>query len=96
MADERWRVVLITTVAPVAGALADAVRGLGHEPVAVMAARRSRPGPPSPWSITDATAPAGLDVLFPRNKHAIEALLRAYQPDVAICLLQAGRHLDLV
>ena len=85
MADERWRVVVITTVAPVAGALAEALRELGHEPVAVMSARRSRPGPPSPWSITDATAPAGLDILFPRNKHAVEPLMRAYHPDLAIC-----------
>jgi len=85
MTAERWRVILITTVAPVAGALAQALRELGHEPVAVMSARRSRPGPPSPWSITDATAPAGLDILFPRNRHSIEPLLRAYQPDLAMC-----------
>ena len=85
MADERWRVVLITTVAPVASALAQALRELGHESVAVMSARRSRPGPPSPWSITDATAPPGVDILFPRDKHSIEALMRAYQPDLAMC-----------
>ena len=85
MASEHWRVVLITTVAPVAGALAEALRGLGHEPVAVMSARRRRPGPPSPWSITDATAPPGLDVLFPRDRHSIEALMRACRPDLAVC-----------
>lgn len=85
MADPAWRVMLITTVAPVAGALADAVRGLGHEPVAVMSARRRQPGPPGPWSITDATAPAGLDVLFPRDRHSIEPLMRAYTPDLAVC-----------
>ena len=85
MVTEPWRVVLITTVAPVAAALTEALRGLGHEPVAVMSARRTRPGPPSPWSITDATAPAGLDVLFPRDRHSIEALMRACRPDLAVC-----------
>jgi len=85
MAGEHWRVVLITTVAPVAGALAEALHGLGHEPVAVMSARRRRPGPPSPWSITDATAPPGVDVLFPRDRHSIEALMRACRPDLAVC-----------
>jgi methionyl-tRNA formyltransferase len=85
MPDERWRVVLITTVAPVAGALADALRSLGHEPVAAMSARRRQPGPPSPWSITDATAPPGVDVLYPRDRHSIEPLMRAYQPDLAMC-----------
>ena len=85
MAETGWRVVLITTVAPVAGALDDALRGLGHAPVAVMSARRTRPGPPSPWSITDATAPAGIDVLYPRDRHSIEPLMRAYEPDLAVC-----------
>jgi methionyl-tRNA formyltransferase len=85
MAATGWRVVLITTVSPVAGALFEALRGLGHEPVAVVSARRSQPGPPGPWSISDATAPPGLDVLFPRDRHSIEPLLRAYAPDLAVC-----------
>ena len=85
MANDPWRVVLITTVAPVAGALVEALVGLGHVPVAVMSARRRRPGPPSPWSITDATAPPDVDVLFPRDRHSIEALMRACHPDLAIC-----------
>ena len=85
MAVTSWRVVLITTVWPVAGALAEALGGLGHEPVAVVSARRSRPGPAGPFAITDATAPPGLDVLFPRDRHAIEPLMRAYGPDLAVC-----------
>lgn len=85
MTQAGWRVVLITTVWPVAGALAEALRGLGHAPVAVISARRSRPGPPSPWSISDATAPPGLDILLPRDRHSIEALMRAYEPDLAVC-----------
>jgi len=79
------RVVLITTVAPVADALAAALGDLGHETVAVISARRGPPGPASPWAITDATAPRGLDVAFPRDRHSIEPLLRAYAPDLAIC-----------
>ena len=85
MAADRWRVTLITTVAPVAGALATALRDLGHEPVAVISARRREGLPPSPWSITDATAPPGIDVLFPRDRHSIAPLMRATAPDLAIC-----------
>ena len=85
MTPTGWRIVLITTVAPVAGALATALRTLGHEPFAVISARRREPGPPSPWSITDSTAPPGMDLLLPRDRHSIEPLMRACAPDLAIC-----------
>jgi len=35
-----WRITLITTVPPVAAALDAALRELGHDPVAVVSARR--------------------------------------------------------
>ena len=35
--------------------------------------------------LTDATAPKGVDLLFARDKHAIEPLLRAYEPDLMLC-----------
>jgi methionyl-tRNA formyltransferase len=79
-----WRIVLITTVPIVAAGLADALRGLGHDPVAVLSARRERPLPDRP-AMTDETAPPGLDVLLPATKHGIQPLLRAYQPDLVAC-----------
>jgi methionyl-tRNA formyltransferase len=84
MATSGWRIVLVTTVPIVAQGLTDALRGLGHRPVAVMSARRDAPIPDRPV-MTDETAPRGLDVLLPGSKHAVEPLLRAYEPDLMIC-----------
>lgn len=84
MAAAGWRIVLVTTVPIVAQGLADALRNLGHRPLAVMSARRERPLPDRP-AMTDETAPAGLDVLLPATKQAIEPMLRAYEPDLLMC-----------
>ena len=88
MAEQGWRIAIITTVTPVAGILAAAVRELGHEPVAVISARR-----PAPIDATrrefpelgDSTAPPGLDLLIARDKWSMEPLLRSVRPDLAIC-----------
>jgi methionyl-tRNA formyltransferase len=88
VADERWRIAIITTVTPIAGILNTALRELGHEPLAVISARRSEPidvarrGFPE---LSDSTAPPGLDLLIARDKWSMEPLLRAIQPDLAIC-----------
>jgi methionyl-tRNA formyltransferase len=84
MATAGWRIVLVTTVPIVAAGLVDALRGLGHSPVAVLSARRDPPFADRP-SMSDETAPAGLDLLLPATKHSIEPLLRAYQPDLMLC-----------
>ncbi|HEY7526584.1 MAG TPA: formyltransferase family protein [Candidatus Limnocylindria bacterium] len=84
MATEGWRIVLVTTVPIVAAGLVDALRELGHLPVAVLSARREPPLPDRP-SVSDETAPPGLDVLLPATKHGIEPLLRAYRPDLMMC-----------
>lgn len=83
---EILRIVTICSIKPLADALVGALRDLGHEPVAVLAPRRDdgRELPPH-LLLTDATAPAGLDLLFARDKHAIEPLLRAYEPDLMLC-----------
>ncbi len=83
---ERWRVVAICSVKPLADALVGNLRDLGHEPVALVAPRGSG-GPPRPphLELTDASAPGGLDLLFAGDKHAIEPLLRAYEPDLMLC-----------
>ena len=85
MADS-WRIVAICSVKPLADALVGKLRDLGHEPVALLAPRRSD-GPPRPsyLELTDASAPEGLDLLLARDKHAIEPLLRAYEPDLMLC-----------
>jgi methionyl-tRNA formyltransferase len=84
--SDRWRIVGICTIAPIAQALIGAVRELGHEPVALLAPRRPEPGATQPeLELRDATAPPGLDLLFARDKHALEPLLRACAPDLALC-----------
>jgi methionyl-tRNA formyltransferase len=87
MAATPWRVVLITVLPVVARGYAEIVRALGHEPVAVIAPRRRVPGaPPTPFAAEHvADDPEDLDVLFAASKHSIAPLLRAYEPDLALC-----------
>src|SRR5687767_6151227 len=79
-----WRIVLISTVAPIVGTLTAQLRELGHEPVAVVTARRTADAPPNPIAIAPETAPDGLDVLFARDRWSVEALVRAGRPDLVI------------
>jgi len=82
-----WRVVLITVLPVVAQGYAALVRALGHQPVAVIAPRRRVPGaPPTPFAAEHvADDPEDLDVLFAASKNSIAPLLRAYEPDLALC-----------
>jgi len=84
---ESLRIVVVSTIAPIVQALVGTLRDLGHDPVAVLAPRRAAGAPPRPehLELTDASAPAGLDLLFARDKHAIEPLLRAHAPDLMLC-----------
>jgi methionyl-tRNA formyltransferase len=86
MADP-WRIVMICTIKPIADTLTDGLRSLGHEPVALLAPRRppDREEPPEPLRLTASSAPAGIDLLFARDKWSIEPLVRAYEPDLTIC-----------
>jgi methionyl-tRNA formyltransferase len=81
------RVVVITMVSPIAQGLAGALRELGHEPVAVIGARRppNAHRPPAEIELTDQQAPPGVDVLLPADKSRLEGLIRVYEPDVALC-----------
>jgi methionyl-tRNA formyltransferase len=56
---------------------------LGHEAVAVLTMRNPR-RPEHTAGILDAV-PAGVDVLVPGDKLQVAPLLRAYEPDLAIC-----------
>jgi methionyl-tRNA formyltransferase len=87
MSEVPWRVVLITVLPVVAQGYAEIIRGLGHEPVAVIAPRRRVPGaPPTPFAAEHvADDPEDIDVLFAATKHSIAPLLRAYEPDLALC-----------
>jgi methionyl-tRNA formyltransferase len=83
---ESWRVFMICTIKPIADALSGALRDLGHEPVAVLAARRAEGDEPPPFlQLTASSAPPDVDLLFARDKHAIERLVRAYEPDLLTC-----------
>jgi methionyl-tRNA formyltransferase len=83
---ESWRVVLVCSIKPIADVLAATLRELGHEPVAILAARREG-GEEQPdfLRLSPVTAPAGVDLLFARDKHALERLVRAYEPDLLTC-----------
>ena len=87
MTASPWRVVLITVLPGVAQGYAQIISALGHEPVAVIVPRRRVPGaPPTPFAAEHvADDPEELDVLFASSKHSIARLLRAYEPDLAIC-----------
>jgi methionyl-tRNA formyltransferase len=83
MADS-WRIVAICTIRPLATALVGALRDLGHDPLALLAPRRETEQEEF-LRLTGASAPPGLDLLFARDKWSIERLIRAYEPDLAIC-----------
>jgi methionyl-tRNA formyltransferase len=87
MSTAPWRVVLITVLPVVAQGYAQIIRSLGHEAVAVIDPRRRVPGaPPTPFAAEHvADDPPELDVLFAATKHSIAGLLRAYEPDLALC-----------
>ena len=84
--SENWRVVMVCTIKPIADALSGALRDLGHEPVALLSARRDQGDEQPPFlQLTAASAPEGVDLLFARDKHGIERLVRAYEPDLLTC-----------
>jgi len=85
--SESWRIFVVCSIKPAADVLIGSLRELGHVPVALLAPRRDPEGHPLPEHLvlTDRAAPPGLDLLFARDKHALEPLFRAYEPDVMIC-----------
>ena len=86
MAAESFRIVVISTVLPLIEQIVPAVRRLGHDVVAVLAARQPVGRPPEPLPpLSDANVPSDLDLLMAKDKLSIEPLLRAYEPDVVLC-----------
>ena len=88
MTGPSLRIACISTVAPVMAFLDPVLRELGHEPVVIVAARtvrRTAPPPElGPAPLVEA-AGSDVDVVFPATKWHVERLLRAYEPDLAIC-----------
>ena len=83
---ESWRVVTICSIAPLAHSLIDAVRELGHDPVALLAPRRERSTSLRRISSSPTRPPRRASTCcFARDKHSIEPLLRAYEPDLMLC-----------
>lgn len=85
MTETGWRVALITTVPPVAESLTGFLRGAGHDPVTVISARWSGAARADRPPMGDGTAPPGMDVMLARDKWSIEPMLRAANPDLALC-----------
>jgi methionyl-tRNA formyltransferase len=88
--DAPWRVVIVTQVPVVASGYAGFVRALGHEPVAVVAARPRAELVHLPDAREFATkllveAPRDVDLVYPAAKERLAELLRAYEPDLVLC-----------
>jgi len=87
--DAPWRVVIVSQIPRVAGGYAELVRGLGHEPVAHLAAR-------FPPTVDNPRvrhflagqlmeSPHDIDLVYPGGKERIAPVLRHYEPDLLLC-----------
>ena len=84
--DAPWRVVLVSQIPLVAKGYAELVRALGHEPVALMAARFP-PQHDSPRARGFAgglvmDSPRDLDLVYPAGKERIAPVLQSYEPEL--------------
>ena len=86
--DAPWRVVIVSQIPRVAGGYAELIRGLGHEPVAHLAAR-------FPPTVDNPRvrhflagqlmeSPQGIDLVYPGGKERIAPVLRHYEPDLLL------------
>lgn len=80
-----WRVAVITVVPEVALGYVEAVRALGHEPVAIVAARPRRGAPTESGTRLTHDVDRAVDVIFPASSRSLATLLRAYEPDLGLC-----------
>jgi methionyl-tRNA formyltransferase len=83
-----WRVVIVTRIAPVLVGFDAVVRGVGHEPVALMSMRDhdGRYGNlPDVGELVLSAAPE-LDVLLPARRSSIAPLLASVEPDLVVCM----------
>jgi methionyl-tRNA formyltransferase len=84
-----WRVVLFSTILPAALGLDALARAGGHETVALLTPRLKEGATEEfeqRWRDLVAGAPAHLDVCMVPEKARLARLLRAYEPDLALCI----------
>jgi methionyl-tRNA formyltransferase len=80
------RVAIISNVLPVVGPLVDVLRGMGHDPIAWLMARRPNDRPLPPWGeVTDRNAPQSVNLLLARKKDDVAPLFRGLDLDVTLC-----------
>src|SRR3954465_5328660 len=79
------RIVLISSAPPPALGLSQILTSMGHELPALIAFRgpEGRYGPGFPFALHEAAPDA--DLLFARTGKHLAGLLRAYEPDLALC-----------
>jgi len=77
--------VLISEVAPAVEGLSALLRGLSHDPIALLCVRQDTERYPGLDELLQAT-PAELDVVMPATRDRIAPMLRQFDPDVALCL----------
>jgi methionyl-tRNA formyltransferase len=78
------RIVLISQIAPAVVGYSSFLRGLGHEPVAVLCTRERHERYPELERLL-AEAPAELDIVMPGARDRIAPLLRTFEPDLVLC-----------
>lgn len=80
------RVVLVSQVLPAARGLTEMLRGLGHEPVALVCSRDHAGRYGGEFDRLVREAPTELDIVIPATRDAVAPLLRGYEPDLVLCL----------
>jgi methionyl-tRNA formyltransferase len=82
-----WRIVLLTMVLQGAEVLTLAAKRFGHEPVALLTPRpRAELAAQQRFRELIEGAPPELDVAIVPSKERLPRLLRAYEPDLCMCL----------
>ena len=75
-----WRVIIVTSVPPVAVGYTEIVRGCGHEAVAIVTPRAG--------GMTGAHLehdPEDLDLVFAASRKSLARIFRGYEADLAVC-----------
>jgi methionyl-tRNA formyltransferase len=79
------RVVLVSQVPPAVHGFTAFLRGLGHEPVALLCSREHAGRYGNAFEELVRDAPPELDVVIPARRDGIAPLLRRYEPDLLMC-----------
>jgi methionyl-tRNA formyltransferase len=87
MMSTPWRVVILTMLPQIVDGYAALVRGLGHEPVAAVSARRRAFGEPATPFAAPMVADVDerLDVVFASRSRSLARVFRAFEPDLVLC-----------